>query len=204
MTLGQNLGKAAYETAKNMGNNKSLGKCALAVGNALSKVVGESVASKFRGNAYQWLPKLKSDLGKKYWKYLKQSKDTTNLPAGSIVLWDKQPAHPYGHIEIADGNKHLCSDFIRDDFRPLYVSNPANVIPYIFIPLDNNDKKLPYDVKVTATALNIREKADIKSKIKFTVPQGTILRVWAIETKENVIWGKNSDGYFSLQYCKQI
>lgn len=196
MAFGQTLGKAAYETAKNMGNNKSLGKCALAVGNALSSVLGENIACKFRGNAYEWLPKLQSDLGKKYWKFLKQSTDTTKLPAGSIVLWNRQKAHPYGHIEIADGNGHLCSDFIRDDFRPLYFSNPENIVPHIFIPILT--QKLPFEVKVTASALNIREESNTKSKIKFSVPRGTILKVWALETKGDTQWGKNSDGYFCL------
>lgn len=199
--FGQELAKNALKIAQKMGNNRSLGKCALAVGDALSATVGEDIARKFRGNAYQWLPKLKQDLGKKYWTYLRQSKDTTNLPAGSIVLWDKQPAHPYGHIEIADGYGHLISDFIRSDKLALYISNPANIVPQIFVPVEQKveikNALLPFDVKVTATTLNIRTNP-VNGAIVDKVENGTIMTVWAMQTVGNSQWGKNSKGFFCM------
>jgi len=208
MSFGNDLGAAAYRIAKKMGNTKSLGKCALAVGDAVSAVVGESVACKFRGNAWTWIDKVRNtQLGKQYWRFLKQSKDTHGLPAGSLVIWDKQDLHPYGHIEIADGNGNLCSDFIRSDKLAIYKKNPANIVPLIFIPCErgtSTNNSLPYDVEVTAAKLNIREHSDTSSNIVTTVNKGTILTVWAIETKEDgTKWGKNSKGFFALEYTKQ-
>lgn len=207
MSFGNDLGDAAYRVAKKMGNTKSLGKCALAVGDALSAVVGESIAVKFRGNAYTWIEKVKGTLGQRYWRYLKQSKDTSGLPKGSLVIWDKQDLHPYGHIEIADGAGHLCSDFIRSDKLAIYKQNPANIVPLIFIPCEtstNTNSGLPYDVEVTASTLNIREHADVNSAIVATANKGDVLTVWAIETKTDRKWGKNSKGFFALEYTKNV
>lgn len=209
MTFGNNLGEAAQRIAKKMGNTKSLGKCALAVGDALSAVIGENIACKFRGNAWTWIEKVRNtELGKKYWRFLKQSKNTAGLPAGSLVIWDKQEAHPYGHIEIADGIGHLCSDFIRSDKLALYRSNPAKIVPLIFIPCEteiNVNKKVPYDVEVTADLLNIREHADVNSKKVGSATCGQILTVWAEETKDDgTKWGKNSKGFFALRYTKYV
>lgn len=214
--FGQKFGLSAYKTAKSMGNNKSLGKCALAVGDALARVVGESVACKFRGNAFTWIAKLKSELGQKYWKFLKQSKNTSGLPAGSIVIWDKQTAHPYGHIEVADGNGHLCSDFIRGDKYALYYSNPANIVPMIFVPIESDSKPsnkgaLPYNVIVTVDALNVRETASTSSKIIKTLNKDTQVKIWGIKTETNgkTIWGKLSTGYICMtlngkKYVKKV
>lgn len=204
MLFGEELANAAVRVAKKMGNTKSLGKCALAVGDSLSAVVGESVACQFRGNAWTWIAKVKSPNGQKYWKFLKQSKDTTNLPAGSLVIWDRQAAHPYGHIEIADGKGNLCSDFIRSDKLAIYKSNPAKIVPLIFIPCQADavsNKILPYDVKVTADVLNIREHSDTNSKIITTAKRGEILTVWAEETKDRK-WGKNAKGFFALEFTE--
>lgn len=212
--FGKQFGLSAYKTAKNMGNTKSLGKCALAVGDALARVLGESIACKFRGNAFAWLPKLKGQLGQKYWKFLKQSKNTSGLPAGSIVIWDKQPAHPFGHIEVADGNGHLCSDFIRSDKLALYYNNPANIVPMIFVPIESDSKlankgELPYDVIVTVDVLNVRETANTSSRIIKTLSKGTQLKIWGIKTDNDKIWGKLSTGYVCMslsgkKYVKQV
>ena len=207
--FGKQFGLSAYKTAKNMGNTKSLGKCALAVGDALARVLGESVACKFRGNAFTWLPKLKGQLGQKYWKFLKQSKNTTGLPAGSIVLWDRQPAHPFGHIEVADGNGHLCSDFIRSDKLALYYNNPANIVPMIFAPIESDNKltnkgELPYDVIVTVDVLNVRETASTSANVIKTLNKGTQVRVWGIKTDNDKIWGKLSKGYICLSLNNKI
>lgn len=219
MTFGELLAQAVVKIAKSMGNTKSLGKCALAVGDALSMVVGETEACKYRGNAYTWLPKLKN-----YTRYCykgKQIPPLDKLPAGTIVIWDKQNAHPYGHIEIADGKGNLCSDFIRDARHQLYYSNPANIIPDIFYPAEavlpiqnapefdkvtatSNIIKLPYNVRVTANALYIRKGSDTSSGAIKIVKQGDILQVWAEETKPDGKWGKNATGFFSLQYTEKI
>ena len=212
--FGKQFGLSAYKTAKNMGNTKSLGKCALAVGDALARVLGEGVACRFRGNAFTWLPKLKGQLGQKYWKFLKQSKNTTGLPAGSIVLWDRQPAHPFGHIEVADGNGHLCSDFIRSDKLALYYKNPANIIPMIFVPIESDNKptikgELPHDVIVTTDILNVRETASTSANIIKTLSKGTRVKIWGIKTDNDKKWGKLSKGYICLSsnnkiYAKKI
>lgn len=197
--FGKAFGAAAYKIASKMGGTKSQGKCALAVGDALSAVLGENVAKKFRGNAYTWISKVKmSDK----WVFLKQSRDTTKLPAGSLVLWNRQKAHPYGHIEVADGNGHLCSDFIRSDKLALYRNNPENIVPLIFVPADFNvqdfGNDLPITVKVVASVLNIREHAGMDAKIVGQYKKGDIVTIWAVETKTTTQWGKNSKGFICL------
>ena len=207
MLFGEALGQSAYRIAQKMGNTKSTGKCALAVGDAVSSILGEEVAVRFRGHAFKWLSPLKSSIGKKYWTFKGYSSDTKNRPAGTVVVWDRQQTHPYGHIEISDGKGHLCSDFIRDDFRPIYVKNPANIVPQIFEPINldvlNNDF-LPYDVKVLASVLRIRKKPDENSEIVAVAKKSDILTVWAIKTTLTRIWGKNHKGYFALEYTKCV
>ena len=197
--FGKAFGEAAYKVASKMGGTKSQGKCALAVGDALSMVMGEQVAKQYRGNAWTWISKVKTS---NLWRFLKQSKDTTNLPAGSLVIWNKQPAHPYGHIEVADGNGHLCSDFIRSDKLALYRNNPDNIIPLLFVPaelqLQNVGDNLPAKVRVIASALNIRKHAGMDAKIVGQYKKGDIVTIWAIETKCTTQWGKNSKGFFCL------
>ena len=166
-------------------------------------------ACRFRGNAFTWLPKLKGQLGQKYWKFLKQSKNTTGLPAGSIVLWDRQPAHPFGHIEVADGNGHLCSDFIRSDKLALYYKNPANIVPMIFVPIESDNKptikgELPYDVIVTVDVLNVRETASTSANIIKTLSKGTRVKIWGIKTDNDKKWGKLSKGYICLSLNNKI
>lgn len=60
---------------------------------------------------------------------------------------------------------------------------------------------MPYDV-ITTSELNIREGAGLQYKVIKTVPKGTKLTVWAIQTLNTEKWGKNQDGYFSLAYTK--
>lgn len=197
--FGKAFGEAAYKIANKMGGTKSQGKCALAVGDALSMIMGENIARQYRGNAWTWISKVKNS---NLWYFLKQSKDTSNLPAGSLVIWDKQPTHPYGHIEVADGKGHLCSDFIRSDKLTLYRSNPANVVPLIFVPAElqtqSTNYNLPAKVKVLASVLNIREHAGMDAKIVGQYKKGDIVTIWAVETKTTTQWGKNSKGFFCL------
>lgn len=68
----------------------------------------------------------------------------------------------------------------------------------LFLKTSNN---LPYDVTTTAN-LNIREGAGIQYKVIKTVPKGTKLTVWAVQTLGTEKWGKNQDGYFSLAFTK--
>lgn len=210
MNFGEKLGEAAYKTAKKMGGYCSTGKCALAVGDALASVLGEDIASKFRGNAYTWLSKVYSDLGQRYWTFLKQSKDTTGLPSGSLIIWNRQKAHPYGHIEVADGRGHLCSDFVRSEKLALYKSNPENVTPHIFVPKDIKLSEFPYKVKVTASALNIRKDCKLTAPIYMTAPKGTVLIVYGVVHTGGTnkipsrVWGKNELGFFDLQYTERI
>lgn len=76
------------------------------------------------------------------------------------------------------------------------VSSTPNIVQTI-------SEKLPYKVKVKKD-LNIRKGAGINfAKVKMA-KKGDILMVWAIETKGTVKWGKNSYGYFSLDYCEKI
>jgi len=128
------LAKAAINTGGH--TTKSGGKCALYVGNALSKVIGEKETSKLRGNAWQWISKL-SSIGSKWFTksgYATTDKQLKSLPPGSIAIWNKQPAHPYGHIEISDGKGNLISDFKRVANLNLYRRNPAGIKPLIFTP----------------------------------------------------------------------
>ena len=210
MLFGEALGKSAYKIAQKMGNKKSIGKCALAVGDAVSAVLGEEVARCYRGHAYKWLIPLKCAT-KKYWNFKGCTSNTKNLKAGTLVVWDRQEAHPYGHIEIADGFGHLCSDFIRDDFRPLYVNNPAKIIPQIFEPVEFNvadpdeaPNNVPYDVIVTCDVLNIRKSTRIDGQVTARAKRGDVLTVWAIKHGKERIWGKNNKGYFALEYTKCI
>jgi hypothetical protein len=42
-----------------------------------------------------------------------QPKDLPKLPAGAVVVWNKGPGHPHGHISIALGNGKEASDKLR-------------------------------------------------------------------------------------------
>lgn len=133
-SFGQNLANAAISVGGH--NFKSKGICALKVGDALAKVIGNKEANTYRGNAWQWIAKLKNQ-GKKYFNtagYATSNKDLANLPPGTIAVWNKQSAHPYGHIEIADGKGHLISDFSRPANLGLYRNNPAGIRPLLFTP----------------------------------------------------------------------
>ena len=63
--------------------------------------------------------------------------------------------------------------------------------------------ELPYAVR-TLTDLNVRANASTSAKIWYVAKKGTILKVWAIKTAENKIWGKNGNEYFCLEYTERI
>lgn len=66
-----------------------------------------------------------------------------------------------------------------------------------------NTSGLPYYVEVTASALNIRKGPGTNFEIIDTVPQGTILTVWAEQTVDGSKWGKDGDKYFNIGYTKR-
>lgn len=141
-TFADNLANAAIR--RGGGRTSSTGVCALAVGDAFSSVVGEKEASKFRGNAWTWINSL-STKGSKWFKkagIAGSDKELRSIPKGSIAVWNKQPLHPYGHIEIADGRGNLISDFKRPANLGLYRRNPAGIKPVIFTPKDVKMPKL--------------------------------------------------------------
>lgn len=133
-----NLGDRLAQNAIAIGGHRttSSGVCALKVGDALERTDPSIIKATGRGNAWTWINKLKGP-GKKWFNYAgkaKSNKDLANLAPGSIAVWNRQSAHPYGHIEIADGRGHLISDFSRPANLNLYRSNPANIKPEIFTP----------------------------------------------------------------------
>lgn len=69
--------------------------------------------------------------------------------------------------------------------------------------IHHNDNHLPYEVKTT-TNLNIRIAPSTTSAIIRTVPAGTVLKVWAIQTIGGRVWGKNGAQYFCLDYCEKM
>ena len=42
-----------------------------------------------------------------------QPKDLPKLPPGAVVVWNKGPGHPHGHISISLGGGREASDKIR-------------------------------------------------------------------------------------------
>jgi len=51
-----------------------------------------------------------------------------SLPAGAVVVWDRAPSHPHGHISIADGHGREACDRIR----PQMTNFPSNF--RVFLP----------------------------------------------------------------------
>lgn len=68
----------------------------------------------------------------------------------------------------------------------------------------NSSNTLPYDVIVTANALNIRKDAGTDKPILKTVQKGTRLKVWGIKTINTQKWGKSTEGFFNLAYTKKV
>ena len=133
-----NLGDRLAQNAISIGGKTttSTGWCALKVGDAIERTDPNIIRATGRGNAWEWISKLKGP-GSKWFNYAgkaRSNKDLASLAPGSIAVWNKQSAHPYGHIEIADGRGHLISDFSRPANLYLYRSNPAGITPDIFTP----------------------------------------------------------------------
>ena len=159
----ESLGNAAIRRGGN--RTTSSGVCALAVGDAFSSVVGEKEASKFRGNAWTWINSLKTK-GAKWFNYAGiagSDKELRSIPKGSIAVWNKQPAHPYGHIEIADGRGNLISDFKRPANLGLYRRNPAGIKPVIFTPKSVKVPKLSGSMNNPSGAEETSASSDISA-----------------------------------------
>lgn len=112
---------------------RSTGRCALKVGDAFESVLGKKAGS-YRGHGWQWKDKLDNSEYFNKGKVATSNEDLKNLPAGSVVVWGKQKAHPFGHVEVSDGKGKLISDFARSADLNLYKSNPEGVKPIIYIP----------------------------------------------------------------------
>ncbi|MBX7148959.1 hypothetical protein K1X76_07720 [bacterium] len=104
-TFGDKLAFAATTVATDM---SSKGKCYRGVKSALYQM-----GINLKGYAaYQAKDQL---LASPKFKTLDvAAEDLNKLPAGSIVVWDKSPQKPYGHISIALGNGQEASDHIQN------------------------------------------------------------------------------------------
>lgn len=134
--VGKKLGSAAYFTADSMGKSRSTHYCATGVDNTFQKVFGQRVG----GDAWQMGQRLKTGkFGRSHFTYKgkanKMRFGLNELPAGTVLVWNRYPGNPYGHIEIATGTGLLASDFYRSQSTTLgsgYVRN--KIYPDIFVP----------------------------------------------------------------------
>lgn len=95
-------------------NGSTTGWCLRGVNRALQKAYGFSFAY---GSAYQALGELQSrpefeEITNQY----PNKSDLKNLPAGAIVIWGRNDAHPHGHISIALGDGREASDHIANQY----------------------------------------------------------------------------------------
>lgn len=95
-------------------NGSTTGWCLRGVNRALQKAYGFSFSY---GSAYQALGELQSrsefeEITNQY----PNKTDLKNLPAGAIVIWGKNDAHPHGHISIALGDGREASDHIANQY----------------------------------------------------------------------------------------
>jgi hypothetical protein len=103
---GRRLAAEAQKEATN--GDSSGGWCFRDAGRALAKVgINTSGASAYMAaDQLAKNPKVKE---------IKVSQaDLPKLPPGAIVVWDKGPGHPHGHISIALGNGKEASDLLRN------------------------------------------------------------------------------------------
>ncbi len=103
---GRRLAAEAQKEATN--GDSSGGWCFRDAGRALAKVgINTSGAS-----AYMAADQLAKNPKVKEIKVAQA--DLPKLPPGAIVVWDKGPGHPHGHISIALGNGKEASDLLRN------------------------------------------------------------------------------------------
>lgn len=145
--IGNRLANSSIQTAKSMGGWKSTHYCATGVTNAMQKALGQSIG----GHAYQMVDRLKnSAFGKKFFTYKGRANKMTfapgELPAGTVLGWNRYPGNAYGHIEVSNGKDLLSSDYMRKSTDILGSGyKKYGVKPDIFV---------PKGAKLSASAMN--------------------------------------------------
>jgi len=106
----------------------SKGWCLAGVNRALNDTFGFTFAF---GSAYQSLGAMqqRDDFADVTAQYPNKS-DLKRLPAGAIVIWDRDADNPHGHISIALGDGREASDHIANQYTN--ISNSYHV----FVPID--------------------------------------------------------------------
>ncbi|MDD3237045.1 MAG: hypothetical protein PHV37_02995 [Candidatus Gastranaerophilales bacterium] len=120
---GAKLAQVASQTASSMGSH---GWCLKGVNNSLEKMYGFRLGYP---SAYMAADGLRQHSDQ--FKEVSASKaDLDKLPAGAIVVWDKDGDNPHGHISISLGNGYEASDHVAKQYKN--ISNSFTV----FIPQD--------------------------------------------------------------------
>lgn len=68
---------------------------------------------------------------------------------------------------------------------------------------EESKPKLPYQVR-TVCDLNARKGPGTNYARIRTMPKGTVLTIWAEQTVDGVLWGKNGNEYYCLRYCEKL
>ena len=68
---------------------------------------------------------------------------------------------------------------------------------------EESKPKLPYQVR-TICRLNARKGPGTGYDKIRTLSEGTVLTIWAEQTVDGVLWGKNGNEYYCLRYCEKI
>ncbi len=109
---GKKLAEAVVSCINTNGSTK--GWCLRGVNKAMQKVYGYGFSF---GSAYQALGALQKDSNfVEITSQYPNKTDLKNLPAGAIVVWGKNGAHPHGHISIALGDGREASDHIANQY----------------------------------------------------------------------------------------
>ncbi len=110
--MGKKLAEAVVSSIN--ANGSTTGWCLRGVNRAMSKVYGYGFSF---GSAYQALGALQSDSNfVEITSQYPNKSDLKNLPAGAIVVWGNNSAHPHGHISIALGDGREASDHIANQY----------------------------------------------------------------------------------------
>lgn len=110
--MGRKLAEAVVSSINT--NGSTTGWCLRGVNRAMSKIYGYGFAF---GSAYQALGALQNDSNfVEITSQYPTPADLKKLPAGAIVVWGKNGAHPHGHISIALGDGREASDHIANQY----------------------------------------------------------------------------------------
>ena len=137
---------------------------------------------KFNQNQFDALVSFTFNLGEGNLKTLTKNRNNSQI-AEAILLYNKASG------KVSNGLVRR-----RKAERQLFLSPVIN---------EQDKNTLPYDV-ITTSNLNIRTGPTTMSPIIKTVKKGTILTVRAILTQNNMIWGKNGNEWFCLDYCEKV